>query len=83
MSCPSMVVVYCGIWLSRASCARQSYLVVVQKPKRVWMTDPSEPRSQITPDLPALSTASCAYAPSAVNLSRLPKVPLVAVTCRP
>jgi hypothetical protein len=47
------------------------------------MTDPSELRSQITPDLPALSTASCAYAPSAVNLSRLPKVPLVAVTCRP
>lgn len=53
------------------------------EPKRAWMTDPSELRSQITPELPALSTASCAYAPSAVNLSRLPKVPLVAVTCRP
>jgi hypothetical protein len=25
--CPSMVVVYCGIWLSRASCVRQSYQV--------------------------------------------------------
>ena len=27
MFCPSMVVVYCGIWLSRASWARQSYPV--------------------------------------------------------
>jgi hypothetical protein len=53
------------------------------EPKRAWMIDPSELRSQITPDLPALSTASWAYMPSVVNLIGLPKVPLVAVTCRP
>jgi len=47
------------------------------------MSDPSELRSQITPDLPALSTAIEAYAPSVVNLISLPKVPFVALTCRP
>lgn len=56
---------------------------VAYEPKRAWTSGAFELRSQIAPDRPDWSTAICACSPSAVNLIRLPKVPLIAVTCRP